>query len=62
MYETAIGSGKLTTATIAVVYDMYVISTASNLSCMKRIPRKLKKRYKKSKDIWNKYQELKCQK
>ena len=62
MYETVIGSGKTTMAAIQMCYDMYVKITASDLSCMKRIPRKMKKKYKKCPNIWNEYERLKCQK
>ena len=53
------GTGKTTCFTMAKLYEAYVLDTATKLSKMKRIPRKMKKQYKKNKNIWTMYKRMK---
>lgn len=54
----AIGTGKSTSFMLMTMYKTYVDIIVDSLLKMKRIPRKMKKRYKKNKDIWNRFKEV----
>ena len=51
--EYALGCGKSTTACLQIAYSIYCLEIADKLYKMRRIPRKMKKRYKKNYNIWN---------
>lgn len=55
----AIGCGKTYMNSIVTLYKVYCRNIGYKLAKMKRIPRKLKKKFKKSDNIWAIYKEVK---
>ena len=57
--DIAVGTGKSMMTAVEVMYDVYVMTTVQNMLSMNRIPRKLKKQYKKNPYIWTTYSQNK---
>ena len=55
----AVGCGKTYMNSIVTLYEVYCREIGCKLAEMKRIPRKLKKKFKKNDNIWAIYKEVK---
>lgn len=54
-YINGVGGGKSQTVASIFAFDLYVAMVAYDLSMYKRLPRKLKKKYKKQSAVWSSY-------